>query len=92
MSFDAIPPEILENIVSYLDITSALAFIQVNTHVNRTFQQSKRFWTDVAKYIGLEAKKSDSVDGIKQRFIFSKSGTNFTQSDKTKSKLIFKVL
>ena len=51
MSFADIPPEILEDIVSYLDITSALAFIQVDKHVNTTFQQSKRFWTAVAEYI-----------------------------------------
>ena len=75
MSFAVIPIEILEEIVSYLDITSALAFIQVDKRVNTTFRESKRFWTAVAEYIGLEVKKSYSVDAIKKQFVFWKSGT-----------------
>ena len=82
MSFADIPPEILEDIVSYLDITSALAFIQVDKHVNTTFQQSKRFWTAVAEYIGLEVKKSYSVDAIKKQFVHWKSGATNTYSCK----------
>ena len=89
MSFVAIPPEILENIVSYLDTTSALAFIQVDRRVNTTFQQSKRFWTAVAEYIGLEVKKSHSVDTIKKQFVFWKSGT--TSTNHIKVKLLSKV-
>ena len=83
MSLDVIPIEIMEDIVSYLDTTSALAFIQVDRRVNTIFGQSKRFWTAVARYIGLETKKSDSVDAIKKRFIDWKSGTTFRPSDKT---------
>ena len=75
MSLDSVSAEILEDIASYLDIPSALSFIQVDRHVNDAFKKNKRFWTLVTKYIGLEAKKSDSVDDIKARFIKWKSGT-----------------
>jgi hypothetical protein len=75
MSLVSVSAEILEDIASYLDIPSALSFIQVSRHVNAVFKKNKRFWTLVAKYIGLEVKNGDSVDVIKGRFINWKSGT-----------------
>ena len=74
MSLVTISAEILEVIVNYLDIPSALSFIQVDRHVNSVFRKNKRFWSLVTKYIGLETKKSDSADDLKQRFIDWKSG------------------
>lgn len=74
MGLAAIPPEILEHIVSQLDIPSALSFIQVNRYVNESLKKNKRFWSRVANYIGLEVKEKDSTDDIKRRFIAWKSG------------------
>ena len=75
MSLASVSAEILEDIATYLDIPSALSFIQVDRRVNDTFKNNKRFWSLVAKYIGLEVKKGDSVDDIKARFANWKSGT-----------------
>ena len=74
MIFRRISPEILERIVFYLDIASALSFIQVNKHVHKTFEKSESFWIDVAKYIGIELKTNDTVDDIKKRFFDWKTG------------------
>ena len=74
MRLICIPDEILEKIAEFLDAPSALSFIQVNRHVNKTFKKSARFWMGVAKYIGIEAKVDTSADVIKKRFCEWKTG------------------
>ena len=74
MTFACIPPELLEKIAHHLDTPSALAFIQIDRHVNQAFKKNKRFWMTVAKYIGIEATDDDSVDDIKNRFCDWKAG------------------
>ena len=74
MFFSSISSELLERIVFYLDISSALSFIQVNKYVFKTFEKNYFFWMDVAKYIGIEFKKTDSADDIKKRFLDWKTG------------------
>ena len=68
------PVEILEIIVLLLDISSALSFIQVNRHVNKAFENNKRFWMTVTKYIGIETNERDSADILKKRFRDWKTG------------------
>lgn len=92
MFFRSISPEILERIVSYLDIASALSFIQVNKHIYKTFEKSEAFWINVAKYIGIELKTNDTVDGIKKRFFDWKTGKNHFYSKRNKFDVLGKVI
>ena len=74
MDFTRIPAEILEKIACSLDVSSALSFIQVNRIVNNVFENNKRFWMTVTKYIGIPVKEEDSAYDLKKRFVDWKTG------------------